>query len=108
MKRRPFALIAPPVLALLGAALYTHYRVAGAERAVGEFCASVGVGTPIRDFATRALAEEFEVHDLGADSPELVASRKVYGWREEVFECRAERDDAGLVRSVRTARRAVD
>lgn len=108
MNRRPFALVAPPVLALLGAGLYIEHRVTDAARAVDAFCASVERGMPLREFASRALAQELEVHDQGAGSRTLVASRRVYGWHEEVFECRAERDDAGLVRSVGTARRRLE
>jgi len=105
MNSRLFTLVLPPVLALIGAAAYIEYRTAGAERAVAEFCASIEPGLSALDFAERALARELEVHDFGVDSATVVASRKVYGWREEIHECRAERDSAGRIRAVHTGRR---
>ena len=105
MNSRLVALVLPPVLALLGAAAYIEYRTAEAAREVAEFCASVEPGLTALDFMERALARELEVHDFGVDSPTVVASRKVYGWQEEIHECRGERDAAGRIRAVQTGRR---
>jgi hypothetical protein len=105
MNSRLVALVVPPVLALLAAALYTQYRVNDAEEAVSAFCASVVPGMSAQAFIKRALAAELEVHDFGAESDDIVASRATYSWHREVFECRAERDGNGVVRSIGTARR---
>jgi hypothetical protein len=105
MNSRLVSLVVPPVLALIGAAAYIEYRSASAAREVAEFCASVEPGLTALDFMERALARELEVHDFGVDSPTVVASRKVYGWQEEIHECRGERDGAGRIRAVHTGRR---
>lgn len=105
MNKRLFQLVGPPVLALIGAVVYTNHRLAQAESAVAAFCATISQGMQARSFIERALAANFEVHDYGAESKTLVASTTVFAWKKEVFECRAERDTAGLVRSAHTARR---
>ena len=105
MNRSHAALFLPPVLALVAAVAYIEYRSADAERTVAVFCASIEEGLPGRQFVSRALAQELEVHDFGADSPTIIASRRFYGWREEIYECRGERDSAGKVRAVHTGRR---
>ncbi len=105
MNSRLATLVFPPVLALIGAVAYTEYRTASAEREVADFCASIEAGLTARDFIERALARELDVHDFGVDSPTVVASRKVYGWQEQIFECHGERDSSGRVRTVRTGRR---
>jgi hypothetical protein len=107
MNSRLAALVFPPVLALMGAVAYIEYRTTGAERQVADFCASIEAGLPARDFVERALARELDVHDFGVDSSTVVAALKVYGWQEEVFECRGEQDSAGKVRATRTERRAL-
>ncbi len=105
MNSRLPALVFPPVLALIGAVAYIEYRSAGAEREVASFCASIEAGLSARAFIERALARGLDVHDFGVDSSMVVASRKVYGWQEEIYECRGERDSAGKVRAVHTERR---
>ncbi len=106
MNKRFFQLAGPPVLALLGALAYAHHRLAQAEADVAAFCATIARGMPARTFIERALAANLEVHDYGAESSTIVAATTVYAWKKEVFECRAERDTAGLVRGAHTARRA--
>ncbi len=106
MNKRFFQLTLPPVLALIGALVWTNHRLAQAEADVAAFCATVSRGMSARTFVERALDANFEVHDFGSQSRTLVASTTVFAWKKEVFECRAERDDAGLVRSTQTARRA--
>jgi hypothetical protein len=106
MNKRLFQLAGPPLLALLGAVLYTNHRLTQAEVEVAGFCATIAKGMPARTFIERALAANFEVHDFGAESTTLIASTTVFAWKKETFECRAERDTAGVVRSTHTARRA--
>ena len=105
MNKRRFSLVVPPVLALAGAVLYTQYRLGQATDDVAAFCASVATGLPARAFIERALAADLDVSDSGPDADTVTASRSVYGWRKEVFECRAARDGAGLVRRAETAYR---
>jgi len=104
-KKRLFQLAGPPLLALAGAFLYTKHRLAQAEEDVAAFCAMIPRGMPARTFIERALEANLEVHDFGAESTTLVASTVVYAWKKETFECRAERDAAGLVSSTETRRR---
>lgn len=106
MNKRFLQLAGPPVLALLGAVLYMNHRLTQAEADVAAFCATIAQGMPARTFIERALEANFEVHDYGAESTTLVAATTVFAWKKEIFECRAERDTAGLVHSTHTARRA--
>jgi hypothetical protein len=105
MNSRLATLVFPPVLALIGAVAYIEYRSAGAEREIAVFCGSIEAGLSARAFIERALARGLDVHDFGADSSTVVASRKVYGWQEEIYACRGERDSAGKVRGAHTERR---
>jgi len=105
MNQRLVSLVVPPVLALGGAAIFTQFRLGQAENDVAAFCTSVAAGLPVQTFMARALAADLDVHDAGAEADLVIASRLVYSWRQEVFECRAERDGAGRVRRVATARR---
>lgn len=106
MNKRLLQLVVPPAVALVGAVLFTQYRLHRAEADVAEFCATIARGLPARKFIERALEANFEVHDFGAESATLVASTTVFAWRQEIFECRATRDSAGVISSVQTARRA--
>lgn len=105
MNKRTAQLVIPPVLALLGAVFYTEYRLTRAADDVAAFCATIAQGLPARAFVERALGANFEVHDDGADGATLIASTTVFGWRKEVFECRATRDPAGLISEAHTNRR---
>jgi len=106
MNKRLLQLAGPPLLALVGAVLYTQHRLTQADADVAAFCATISQGMPARTFIERALAANFDVQDFGAESSTIVASTTVFAWTKKVFECRAERDTAGLVRSTHTARRA--
>lgn len=106
MNKRVLQLAGPPVLALLGAILYTNHRLTTAEADIAAFCATASAGMSARTFIERALEANFDVHDYGADATTIVASVTVFAWKKEVFECRAERDTGGHIRSTRTARRA--
>lgn len=105
MNKRSLQLVIPPVLALVGAVIYTEYRLTRAAEDVAAFCATVAKGLPGRAFVERALGANFEVHDDGADGSTLIASTTVFGWRKEIFECRATRDAAGLISDTHTNRR---
>ncbi len=99
-------LVGPPLLALLGAVGYMSYRSDRAEAAVAAFCATIVPGSSTRVFLERARDANLEVHERGAQAATLVASRAVYSWNRVHFECRAERDAAGFIRRVYTARRS--
>ena len=106
MNRRLLSLVVPPVVALVAATFYMQYRLRSAEQEIAAFCATVMPGMSARTFIERALAAGLEARDFGADSSSVVASTMVYSWRREFFECRAERDTAGRIRSSHTARHA--
>lgn len=108
MNRRLMAMILPPLLALIAAGWYTEHRARNVARDVAAFCSQIDAGTPVADFIQRALAADFEVHDFGAESPTVIASRTVYTLHEEIFECSAVRDSAGLVRSASYGHRLAD
>lgn len=102
MRRRLFAMFGTPFLALSAATIYTEWRAGQAEIEIASFCSSIPSGIPLTEFARRGLTAGFEVHDQGANSSSLMASKTVYALHKEVYTCRAERDPEGHVRSTRT------
>lgn len=108
MNRRLFSMIGTPVLALVAAAVYTEWRAGKTDLEVREFCSAIQPGGTAEEFARLALAQGYKVNDLGAGSPSLMASRVVYGWREELYACIAERDASGRVTATRAEHRFVE
>jgi hypothetical protein len=108
MNRRLFSMIGTPILALVAAAVYTEWRAGKTALDVEQFCSAIQPGGTVEEFARLALAQDYKVNDLGAGTPSVMASRVVHGFREEVYGCIAERDDAGHVSRTRTEHRFVD
>jgi len=102
MKRRLFSMIGTPLLALVAAGIYTEWRAARTALEVDHFCKNIAVGSTVEEFARYALAQGFNVNELGADSPNLIASKLVYSFKEEIYGCVAVRDALGRIQSTRT------
>ena len=102
MKRRLFSMIGTPILALIAAGIYNEWRAARTALEVDHFCKNIAVGSTMEEFARYALAQGFNVNDLGAESPNVIASKLVYSFKEEIYGCIAVRDALGRIQSTRT------
>lgn len=108
MKRRIFSMIGTPILALLAAGIYTEWRAARTALEVDHFCKHIAIGSTVEEFARYALAQGFNVNDLGTGSTNVIASKVVYSFKEEIYGCLAERDALGRIKSTRTEHRYVE
>ena len=90
-------MVAPPLVAMLGAWFYTNWQVRTAEREINEFCVHLEPGLTVAQFTRAALARQFVV--TTAESSSITATKTVYGLKREVFSCIAQHDQTKLLSS---------
>lgn len=83
---RPVAIFLPPVIALALAYVYHHWQAGQAADETAALCARFTQGD-VKIFVQEALSADFAVHDEGAGSNVVIASRDVFGLRKQSYRC---------------------
>jgi len=98
---RPVAIFLPPVLALVLAGIYHHWQAGRAADEAAALCARFATGD-VKIFVQEALAADFTVHDEGAGSDVVIASKEVFSLRKEHYRC-VVRHDGDRILSAETS-----